>query len=270
MDADLREMGAGLPSATIDIGSWRDQKEQTAAIIMWIFAVVTMLVILALFNVMLLFWLPLIWIIKRISQCFILAYFKTNALLVSRDQFPEIDAMVENFSQRLGIPRPDVYIIQEGIWNAFAAKLAGKKIVVLFSGAIDSIIEGGELEDVGFVVAHELSHIAAGHLNFSASLMRLGGWFVWVALWHSRRAELTCDRLALACCGRTEPVLRALANMTAGARLAGNVNLEAVKQQWYKYKGEFFVGYRTLYSTHPHKLCRIVETIDLAKQRGMN
>jgi len=118
------------------------------------------------------------------------------------------------------------------------------------------------------LVGHELGHHWAGHLNLSQKLARAGGWLVWVSLWHSRRAELTADRVGLFCTGSLKDSQLALVNATVGAQLAGKVNIAEAAAQWLTHRREFFARYRTLYSTHPHLLARLHHLSGAATELG--
>ena len=208
-----------------------------------------------------------VYLLQRMSALFAAAYIKTNAVRVSERQFPEMHAIVQSCAQRLGRNAPDVYVLQDGLWNAFAMKLAGKRIVVLLSGAVDSILLKGDLQQLTFVIGHELGHHYAGHLDLLHRAAETGGgWCVWLLLWYKRRAELTCDRVGLFCVGDLRPSLLALANMTVGAQLAERVDVEEMIRQWTQHKDEFFVRYRTLYSTHPPHLLRICALTEAAAE----
>ena len=256
----------------IDVESWRSPSENIAAVMLWVFALPPILFLIAYtvcsFGLLLIIAL-IAWGARFIGQFWSLAYYKTNAVRVSHDQLPEINALVDAYAARLGIVRPEVYVVQHNVWNAFAEKLAGRHVVVLQSGAIDSLVEGGAPGDVAFLIGHELGHIAAGHLGWIAALRRLGAWFVWVGLWHRRHSELTCDRLALACCNDVNLAARALVNMTVGKTMASKVSVPNAIAQWQSHKSDFFVHYRTLYSLYPHNLCRLASIVELAQERGI-
>ena len=193
----------------------------------------------------------------------------TVTVRVSGSQLPALHAVVEACATKLGITAPQVYVIQEGLWNALSMKLAGKRMVVLYSGAVDSILLKGNMGQLTWLVGHEIGHHAAGHLDFVRRLAFAGGWFIWVMLWYSRRCELTCDRIGLYCVGNLGPSLGAVANLTVGAQLAETVSVDEAIKQWQGHRKEFFVRYRTIYSTHPHHLWRMEEMKKAAAEMGI-
>lgn len=189
-------------------------------------------------------------LINLIGRLWAIALIKTNAVEVSENQFPGIYNIAKSFADRLGKPLLRIYIMQENIWNALAMKVAGKRYVILFSGAIDSLLFKGTITQLAWLVWHELGHHFAGHLNFWRKITELMGvWCVWVWMWYKRRCEFTCDRYGLACANNLNESLRALCNMAVGAHLTPAVNIDQVIAQWSRHRSEFFVRYRTFYST---------------------
>jgi Zn-dependent protease with chaperone function len=238
----------------------RDPKEKTALVLLYIAAVPVWL-LLAAWSVIErgipLVIIGVVWACIAIGEMLFAAYLKANAVRVSATQLPDVCRVVNVCCQRLGMETPDVYVMQHNVWNAFATKIFGRRMVVLLSGAVDSILLKGDMQQLTWLVGHELGHHWAGHLSLSQKLAKAGGWLIWVNLWRSRRAELTCDRVGLYCAGSLKASQLALVNATVGAQLAGKVNVTEAVNQWRQHRGEFFVRYRTLYATHPHLLARL-------------
>lgn len=205
-------------------------------------------------------------LIRYMTELIAMGSIKTNAVRVSDRQFPELNAMIQECAQRLGEPAPTVYIIQHNVFNAFAARLAGKSIVVLYSGVIDGILTRCTPGQVKFIIAHELGHHFAGHLGrWHRLVLALGGWILPLTFWYHRMAELSCDRIALYCVGDVQTAALALSNMTVGGQLAPALNLQAAIEQWHDHRGEFFVRYCMRYVPHPPNLERIAELYSAAR-----
>lgn len=214
--------------------------------------------------------LIIVALVPYMIELFAVAHIKTNAVEVSDRQFPEIYRIAQSFAERIGKPLPTLYVMQENAWNALAMRLAGKRLVVLFSGAVDSILLKGSITQLAWLVGHELGHHYAGHLNFwRRTSAWLGSWFVWVGLWYKRRCEFTCDRYGLACAGSLTESLRAVCNMAVGAQLSSAMDIDQAIAQWDRHRSEFFVKCRTLYSTHPHTLWRLEELKKAAREMGV-
>ena len=260
------------PPVTVNLDQLRDHKEKTALLVLYI-ASVPVWILLLLFTVLttgiLLVIIGIFWLFHAIGELWFSAYLKTNAIRVSETQLPELNKVVDDCCRNLALERPDIYVMQHNIWNAFATKIFRRRVVVLFSGAVDSILLKGDMRQLTWLMGHELGHHWAGHLDASQKLAKLCGWLIWVTLWHSRRAELTCDRVGLYCTGSVTASRLALMNATVGAQLAGKVNAAAAAEQWRQHSGDFFVKYRTLYSTHPHLLARLEHLNMAAQEFGM-
>jgi Zn-dependent protease with chaperone function len=264
---------AAEPAPIATVGpKLRDPKERTALIWLYIASAPAWILLVAWSVLNLgvpLVILGFIWLGIAFGEMWFAAYVKTNAVRVSPTQLPEVHHVVQSCCKRLGMACPDVYVMQHTVWNAFATKIFGRRMVVLFSGAVDSILLKGDMQQLTWLVGHELGHHWAGHLDLSQKIARAGGWLIWVAMWHSRRAELTCDRVGMYCAGSLKSSQLALMNATVGAQLAGRVNLIEAANQWRQHRGEFFVKYRTLYATHPHLLARLEYMDGAAAELGL-
>jgi Zn-dependent protease with chaperone function len=258
----------------------RDPRELTALALLYIFSIPVYLIgllwVLGLAIgtrgyglIFVAFLIGLIWLLSRMVQYFALARIKTNAIRVTESQLPEVNEAVNRCVAAMKIARPEVYVVQHNVWNAFAHKLAGQRFVVLYTGAIDSILLTGDISQLTWLVGHEIGHHAAGHTRWTHTLASTGAWFVWVFLWYSRRRELTCDRIGLYCVGNVRSSLLALSNLTAGSQLAGKVSVEQAMGEWVACRGEFFVKYSTFYSTHPPLLWRFLHLRESSAELGI-
>ncbi len=251
----------------------RDPGEKRAFVWLAVASIPAALAIVAIaiasFGIVLLY-IGLFFLVRFLAELFAVAYIKSNAIEVGEKQLPDVHLAAQVCRERLGVQEPiAVYVMQENLWNAFAAKMASKRLVVLLSGAVDSILLKGDMNQVTWLVGHEIGHHAAGHLDPLAKFVLIGGWLPWIMLWYSRRRELTCDRIGLYCCGSADSALLAIANLTVGAQLAGSVNVDEAIAQWHRHNHEICVRYRTIYSTHPPHLWRMEEMRKSAVAIGM-
>ncbi len=260
------------PVTPIDLTQTRDPGELSAEKFM-LFGAIPACIVLLVYTVISLGLLLLIAAgysaLYFALEWMMLSYFRGHGMLVGPAQYPEIDAMAENFSRRLGVPRPEVYIVQQSLWNAFAAKTVGSRIIVLYSGAVDALMLGGDPEDLGFLVGHEMGHHACGHLDWKYRLVRLGAWIPFLGMYHRRCMELSCDRIALACVGDTSIALRGLMSMTVGITMAARTNLVAAREQWRSAKRQIGVTLLTFYSTYPPNLERMESVILAGEAWGL-
>lgn len=207
---------------------------------------------------------------RAFAEWMALAHLRAGGVRVSREQYPEIDAMAENFAGRMGIARPEIFVVQQTLWNAFAARLVGSDVVVLYSGAIDALLIGGHPEDIGFLLGHELGHHAAGHLRFRHTILRMALMVPFLPAYHRRLMELSCDRLALAAVGDADIALRGALSMTVGTTMAGRTSIAAARAQWDQVRREAGVTISTLYSWYPHPLWRIDNLCRSAESFGLS
>jgi heat shock protein HtpX len=93
-----------------------------------------------------------------------IAYFFSDKLVlamsgakpVSRDEDPDLHAIVEEVARRAGIPKPQVYVIPTETPNAFATGRNPEKGVVAVTMGIRRLLDKEELAGV---IAHEVAHI---------------------------------------------------------------------------------------------------------------
>jgi heat shock protein HtpX len=85
-----------------------------------------------------------------------LALTMSGARPVTRDQMPRVYRVVENLTQRVGLPMPRIYLISSPSPNAFATGRNPKHSAVAVTQGILDILDDEELEGV---LAHELGHV---------------------------------------------------------------------------------------------------------------
>ncbi len=267
--------GEPWPSAPIDLTAVRSGDEKTALMVLAGMASMAgvMVLLLILFSLgLLLIVIGTLLAALALAEVILHAHIKTNGVRVSATQYPDIYAASVNFCSRMGIEPPEIYVLQHCVWNAFAARFAGRGVVVLLSGAVDSLLLGGRRADLGFLVGHELAHHALGHLDWKHRLAEVLGRMMspWIAFWYRRHQELSCDQVALACTGDLALCTRAVVNMTVGTTLAAETNVDEAIAQWDRHKGEIFVLLRTLYSPYPHHLWRLANLRRTAERLGLS
>ncbi len=79
-----------------------------------------------------------------------------RAKVVSREEQPELHAMVERLSMAAGIPKPKIAVADMQVPNAFATGRSQKTAAVAVTTGLLGLLSERELEGV---LAHEISHI---------------------------------------------------------------------------------------------------------------
>jgi len=80
----------------------------------------------------------------------------SGAVPVSREEDPELHAIVEEVARAAGIPKPQVYMIPSEVPNAFATGRNPENGVVAVTAGIRRLLTREELKGV---IAHEIAHI---------------------------------------------------------------------------------------------------------------
>jgi heat shock protein HtpX len=108
-----------------------------------------------------------------------LALAASGAKVVSRDEAPELHAMVERLCAMADIPKPRVAVIPTDVPNAFATGRSPKHAAVAVTDGLWRRLEPREVEGV---LAHELSHIA----NRDVLIMTVASFFAMLAAFLTR------------------------------------------------------------------------------------
>ena len=195
-----------------------------------------------------------------------------NSVLLSRNQFPEVYAVVDDFSKKLDLKRrPDVYVANgDGALNAFAVESWGKSYIVLnselFSDQGNSIRQG-----LAFVIGHELGHIRLKHTSIFYNIP-LVPWMVFSTIPYlgdvlglpyniiSRFREYSCDRIGAYLAPEG---INGLLLLAAGRYVFQHVDLQSFLQQTRsrETRGRW-MGIAELFSTHPFLANRVRNLYD--------
>jgi Zn-dependent protease with chaperone function/type II secretory pathway pseudopilin PulG len=203
-------------------------------------------------------------VFSLVARALFLANLRGNGLLVSERQLPHIHAAVIKAAHRLGLETPPTaYVMQsEGSLNAFATKLISRNYIVIYSALIDACADQAQVD---FVVAHEVGHLAAGHLKWMGFLApaRL---LPWLGPAYSRACEYTCDRCGLAVVQDAAAADRGLLVLAAGSKASMQADVEYFMAQRLE-TGGFWSALVELGSSHPY-LCKRVAALRDYEQPG--
>jgi Zn-dependent protease with chaperone function len=168
---------------------------------------------------------------------------------VSSKQFPELNALADQHSRRLGLDEtPAIFVLQSGgVLNAFATKFLGRNFVILNSDVLALATQKGE-KAVSFVLGHELGHVRRHHMTVRTFLYPAMV-FPFLAGAYSRACEYTCDRFGNAL--EPEGGVDGLLVLAAGRDLYTQVNAAEFSAQRETESG-FFVRFAEILSTHPN------------------
>lgn len=165
-----------------------------------------------------------------VAHVLLIAHVRGSAVKLGPAQFPELHQAVARLAARVSLdPLPDAYVMQAGgALNAFATKLFGTNLVVLYADLLDACGNNTAARDM--IIAHELGHVKCGHLRFQWFLLpALFVPFLGTAL--SRAREYTCDRFGMAGAGDMDGGLLGLQILAVGAKRGPLVNRRAMLEQ---------------------------------------
>ncbi|MCB9483048.1 MAG: zinc metalloprotease HtpX [Dehalococcoidia bacterium] len=107
----------------------------------------------------------------------------THAHEISRDQDPQLFAMVEDISQRAGMPMPRVYAMDSMQPNAFATGRSPEHAAVAVTAGIRQMLTDRELRAV---LGHELAHVKNRDVLTSSIVAAIASaisMIGWMGLW---------------------------------------------------------------------------------------
>ena len=180
------------------------------------------------------------------------AQYRANSIRITEKNFPEIYAVVEDYSRRLGLKKtPKVYLTQEnGLLNAFSTFILRRQYVVLLADLFEvAYLEHHDLESIKFIIAHEMSHIRLRHATFSYQISILFANYIPIlSSTLSRAREYSCDRVAQHLVGVSGVEL--MLALIVGKHLYKKVDVEDYVKHCHETRG-FFVFVLNMLSTHP-------------------
>lgn len=203
-----------------------------------------------------LFYIVLIVLYLFLRLGLLIGYIKGNAIKVGRNQFPNLNTILESQCKSLEIDNvPDMYIMQNGgILNAFATAFMGSNYIVLYSEIVEEAYQNN-IDTVGFVIGHELGHIKRKHM-LKSLLLFPSVMVPFLNSAYSRACEYTCDNIGAAL--SPNGAKSGLILLAAGKGIWKKVNLEKFIEQEYT-EGGFWCWFAEKVSSHPKLTKRLIQ-----------
>ena len=179
---------------------------------------------------------------------------------VSPAQFPEVYRATEQVCARFGIPnRFKVVVVQSGEMNAFALKVASNRLVILYSSAVESIIDSPD--EIAALMGHEICHHVRDH-----------GWTRFFLLYRpapfKAARELTCDNAGLLAAGNAYAMTQVLKKLSVGRDLSRRINDHALEEEARQINSGFTGWLVRRYLSHPPVGARIQNLREFAARAG--
>jgi hypothetical protein len=208
-----------------------------------------------------------VWFVTRLAS----AIYLGNFVKVSPDNFPEIDAAVAEYKQLFGYGgQIDVYIYENGSFNAFVVPLLRRKCILINSEVVANAQSDNE---VRWIVARFIGSLASKHYRFSWLQTMIGSiekimMFNMLLYPYERAVVKSGDQLALhAIDGDLASALRASQKFMVGGPLGDRVNLSGLLRQHEAIRGSFFGWLAQCMSPFPHTTTRVVNLVRFASRR---
>jgi Zn-dependent protease with chaperone function len=169
----------------------------------------------------------------------------SQAIRCSEKQFPTVYRLMQEASEILEVPEPELYIKYDWRYNANTGGV-DRTFITLHSALINSMNE----EELLFVIGHEMGHIKCGHLLYQSIGLRLipllealgdmtlgvgklagiglvEAFFEWL-----RQAEFSGDRAGLLVCQNPSAAFTATMKLGCGStRFNREMNVDAFLEQ---------------------------------------
>jgi Zn-dependent protease with chaperone function len=150
---------------------------------------------------------------------------------------------------------PAIYIFEGNTINAIAARVAGRKVIILQDDLVDACLRSGDARTMGFVLGHEMAHHALGHTGLIRASLRLSLKKL------SRLDEFSCDSVANALVHDSRVSATAIALLVTGPQLMPYLNLDALMKQAQEVSMEKAAKKAERKLTHPLLLRRLARFI---------
>jgi Zn-dependent protease with chaperone function len=202
--------------------------------------------------------------------------FLANAVRTGPTQHPRLYNLLHEVCASLDVAAvPDLYVTQTPFVNAGAIGFE-RPFIVVNTGTIAALTE----DEQRFVLAHEVGHIASGHMTYRtiavivstvgfSALPFLAGLalmpFQLALLEWSRKAELSCDRAALLAVQDTTLAMQTFFRLAGGSMQPGEGDLDAFLKQAAEYESEgsawdsLLKAINTAMREHPFNTVRAAE-----------
>ncbi len=165
-------------------------------------------------------------------------------LRINASLAPLIEEAVLLACRNLGFPREmvDVYVRPQQEINAYSSRDGDRAVVTLNS----LMVEISDLEEIAYVVGHELGHYLLPESNVRTDTQSVEGCML------SRNNEFTMDRIGLLACRSVEKACSAEMKTLSG--LSGRflrVDVSALIDQWREASRSLAASGEWIYATHP-------------------
>ena len=203
----------------------------------------------------------------------------STGIPVDRENFPEIDDIVNQCVAVLGIKKPYVVISNAVALSAFTVGSDEEPYIVLGN----MLVRVMDPANLTFVIGHECGHIAMEHVIYHTVVSTAGAFsqtipFIGPLVYNSsavalkawsRRSEITADRAGLLCCLDVDVAQKALLQLESGFISANQLDLNSYVQNSKRYRRNSVLRRVSEFlAAHP-PLSKRIEALDLFAQSSL-
>ncbi len=184
-----------------------------------------------------------------------------NSIIISSNQYPEINKIIETTCSKLEMIKPDCYITFDPYINAYVMGFKKPYTLVLTTALIEAL----DNEELRFVIAHELGHIKMNHSRLKSLVMPLDKNIPVITMIFNfwlRKSEYTADRVGLYVVDNIKISTNALLKLTVGSKLYKGIKVEELVSQITNSYDEFIEKIGELFLTHPYITNRIHNLVE--------
>ena len=152
-----------------------------------------------------------------------------SSIRIDGRQMPDINALVTSVAGRLDVAVPQIFI-RDDFFTPIAAVGVGEPYALVFSS---QYVEHLREDELSFLTARELAHIAAGHTRITSLLSTSGRENPLVATVFGawlRKTEYTADRVGLLCCTGLDDAIGAISITTFHA-IGRRIDMRVLAEQ---------------------------------------
>jgi len=160
------------------------------------------------------------WLFALVLSEYNVRKIQALGVTVSPRQFPQVAQALADVCQRFGLTTlPRVIVLSSGETNAFAVKFARKRVVLILSELLETILENPA--ELRAVLGHEVSHTVLDH-------GARGAFELYKPAKYKAARELTCDNVGLVAAADLEAAKTVLKKLCVGKRLYGGLSEAAL------------------------------------------
>jgi hypothetical protein len=190
-----------------------------------------------------------------------------NAVRVTAETFPELDAMLHDLQRQLQYSRRvDVYVVPRSSPSIVLTTYLGTHLILIEGDLVADLLDPAKRPQLRFLIARHIGALKARQYRLESALIVLNAanalQFVKPFLWpYYRATDYSGDQIGLSCCGTLEAALEATGHLLVGRKLAESVRVGSVLSQASQVQRRLLPRFAQFLSPTPHVMNRYVNLL---------